>query len=84
MFNLGTTELIIIFVLVILLLGPKKIPYVARTLGQFLNKIRNVTDDLKDEIEKSSQDDRPDIQDKAPAYDPYKDKSSEEEKNEPN
>ena len=85
MFNVGTSELIIIFVLVILLLGPKKIPYVARTLGQFLGKIRKVSDDLKEEIEKGIEEpDKPELQDKAPHYDSYYDKKNTDDEKDPN
>ena len=70
MFNIGTSEILIILVLALLLLGPGKIPEVAKTIGRVLGKARKISDDFKEEIEKNirseEKDEKPDIQDSAP------------------
>lgn len=58
MFGIGTTELIVILVIVLLIFGPKKIPELAKTLGRGLrefkkaqNEIRNGIDEVTKEVE---------------------------------
>lgn len=54
--NLGFSEILIIFLLVVILFGPKKIPQIARELGQGIRKIRSATEDIKQEIMKETED----------------------------
>lgn len=54
--NLAFTEILFIFLLVVILFGPKKIPQIARELGQGIRKIRNATEDIKQEIMKETED----------------------------
>lgn len=49
-------EIIIIFIVVLLLFGSKKIPEFARGLGKGMNEFRKATDDIKREINDSSGD----------------------------
>jgi len=49
--NIGSSELLIILVLALLLLGPKRLPEVGETLGKTMRKFRQATRDLKDELE---------------------------------
>ena len=51
MFGIGTTELLIILVLALILLGPKKLPQLARSLGRSVNELRRVVDELKESVE---------------------------------
>lgn len=57
MFSIGTSEIAIILLLALILLGPKKIPEIAKTIGKFIAKAREVSSDIKDEIEKSADSD---------------------------
>lgn len=51
MFGIGTTELVVILVVALLVLGPKKLPEIARSLGKTLGEFRRVTTDVKRTIE---------------------------------
>ena len=46
MFNLGFSEIIIIGVLALLLIGPKQLPEVAKVLGRMMNEFKKATADL--------------------------------------
>ncbi len=52
---LGTGEFILIALVFLLLFGPDKIPGVARTMGKGIRKIKNASEDIKQEIHASSQ-----------------------------
>jgi sec-independent protein translocase protein TatA len=43
----GTAELAVIFILVLLLFGPDKLPELARNLGKGVREFRKVTADLQ-------------------------------------
>ena len=45
---------IFIFLAIVILFGPKKIPQIARELGQGLRKMRGAVDDIKQEIMKET------------------------------
>ena len=50
MFGIGMPELLVIAGLALLLIGPKKLPDLARSLGKTLGELRKATDDLKGTI----------------------------------
>lgn len=54
MFGIGMQELIIIAIIALLIVGPKKLPDLAKTLGkgfsEFKKATEGVTDDLKDAL----------------------------------
>ena len=52
MFGLGAGELLLIFVIAILFLGPKKIPELAKGLGQAMREFQKARDDMMNEINK--------------------------------
>lgn len=60
MFGIGWQELIIIAVIALLIVGPKKLPDLAKSLGkgfsEFKKATEGVTDDLKDALK---EDDKP-------------------------
>lgn len=51
MFGLGTTEIVIILLIALIVVGPKEIPKVARTLGRGMAQLRKATDELKETVE---------------------------------
>jgi len=51
MFGVGPTELLVIFVVALLVLGPKRLPELAHTLGKGLAEFRKATSDLTSEFD---------------------------------
>lgn len=54
MFGLGAGELLLIFVIAVLFLGPKKIPELAKGLGQAVREFQKARDEMMNEINKPS------------------------------
>lgn len=47
MFGIGLPELILICVIALIVVGPQKLPELARTLGRTLGEFKRVADDVK-------------------------------------
>ncbi len=56
MFNIGFTEMVVLGVLALVLIGPKQLPELARTLGRFMNEFKRSTDAFKDELKATNLD----------------------------
>jgi sec-independent protein translocase protein TatB len=52
MFNIGSGELVLIAVVALLVLGPKRLPELARGLGKFLREFRRQTDEVRSVVER--------------------------------
>jgi sec-independent protein translocase protein TatA len=50
MFNLGTGELLLIFLVILLLFGAKRLPELARGLGKGINEFEDAVETGKQEI----------------------------------
>ncbi len=50
MFGIGITEIIIILIVALLVVGPKKLPELAKTLGRGMAEFRKTADDFKESI----------------------------------
>jgi TatA/E family protein of Tat protein translocase len=50
--SLGVPELLLIFVVILIVFGPRRIPEIGRTLGKAMGEFRKATDDLKNTIER--------------------------------
>ncbi len=47
MFGIGMTELMVVFVVGLVVLGPKRLPSLARSLGRTLAEFRHASNDLR-------------------------------------
>ncbi len=56
MFGIGMTELLVIFVIGLIVLGPKRLPDMARSLGRTLAEFRRASNDLRREFMDVSED----------------------------
>lgn len=59
--SFGGMEWVVIILAVLLLFGAKKIPELARGLGQGINEFRRASNDIKNEIERSKEEENPDM-----------------------
>ena len=50
MFGIGMPELLLILALALIVLGPKKLPELAKALGKGLAEFRRATEEIKDEF----------------------------------
>jgi sec-independent protein translocase protein TatB len=50
MFGIGVPELLVIMVVALIVLGPKRLPEVAKALGKALAEFRRATSDLSEEL----------------------------------
>ena len=53
MFDLGTQELIVIFIVAFLVFGPKKLPELGRTLGKGIRELKAAMRGVKDTFEEA-------------------------------
>lgn len=53
MFDIGFTEIMVILVVALVVIGPERLPVVARSLGQWWGRIQNYLSKVKREINKS-------------------------------
>jgi len=51
MFGIGTSEILIILLIALLVLGPKEIPKVARTIGRTMRDLQRAKDELRQTID---------------------------------
>jgi len=55
MFNFGITEIMVIAVIGLVVIGPERLPKVARTLGHMLSRMQRYVSDVKSDISKEMQ-----------------------------
>lgn len=58
MFGIGMPELLLILAVALIVIGPKKLPDLARALGRGLSEFRKATDELKNTLNEESRTDR--------------------------
>lgn len=52
MFGLGSLEILVILALALVVLGPRRLPEVARQIGRFYGQIRRTTNELKNTLDR--------------------------------
>lgn len=50
MFGIGMTEILVILALALIIIGPQKLPELAKTLGKAFGEFKKSVDDLKDSV----------------------------------
>lgn len=55
--NVGATELLVIFVIALIVVGPKRLPEIGRTIGRGLNEFRKLQDEVRDMVKFDLNDD---------------------------
>lgn len=50
MFNIGPQEVLIILIVALIVVGPKRLPELGRTIGKGLNEFRKLQDEVKDMV----------------------------------
>jgi sec-independent protein translocase protein TatA len=53
--SIGTMEVILIMLVILMFFGSKSIPDISRTIGRTMRDVRDATQGIKDEINKSTQ-----------------------------
>jgi sec-independent protein translocase protein TatB len=54
MFGIGGSELLVIFIIALVVVGPDKLPEIARAIGKVFGEFQKATDDLKREMDLSA------------------------------
>ena len=55
MFDVGFSELVVIGIVALIVIGPERLPAVARTVGTLLGRIRRYANDVKSEVNRELQ-----------------------------
>ncbi|ROR97943.1 sec-independent protein translocase protein TatB [Sinobacterium caligoides] len=51
MFDIGFTELLLVAIIALVVLGPERLPHAVRTTGKWVGKIRSMFNQVKEQIE---------------------------------
>ena len=54
MFDIGFSELLLVFIIGLLVLGPERLPKAARTLGYWMGRARSTFNNLRNELEREA------------------------------
>jgi sec-independent protein translocase protein TatA len=51
MFNIGPSELILILIVALVVVGPKRLPEIGKAIGNGLKEFRKATSDIKNQLD---------------------------------
>jgi Tat protein translocase TatB subunit len=69
-FGIGMTELMVVLVVALLVLGPQRLPEIARALGRGMAEFRRASNDLRTSLASSLEEERPPAPSPPPAIAP--------------
>ncbi len=70
MFNIGSPELLVILVIALIVVGPRRLPEIGRTVGRALNEFRKVQDEVREMVRFDLSDEAADPPRTAPVHTP--------------
>ncbi len=70
MFNIGSPELLVILVIALIVVGPRRLPEIGRTVGRALNEFRKVQDEVREMVRFDLSDEAVDPPTTAPVHTP--------------
>ena len=73
-FNIGTPELLVILVLALIVVGPRRLPEIGRAVGGFLSQLRKVQDEVRDMVKFDLSDDWSGVPETKPVPMPHQDR----------
>jgi len=82
MFNIGPQELLIILIVALIVVGPRRLPEMGRTVGRFLNEFRKLQDEVRDMVRFDLNDDGDAFISPPPATDEHAEGPGHEEEDE--
>ena len=56
--SIGFPELLVIFVIALIVFGPRRLPEIGKTLGQGINEFKRASKDLQNRLEQEIEEDR--------------------------
>ena len=71
MFNIGTQEILVILAIALVVVGPRRLPEISRTIGRALNELRKVQDEVRDMVKFDLSDDTSIVPDTKPVPTPH-------------
>ena len=83
MIGMGMGEWLIIFLIILLLFGAKRLPEIARSLGKATNEFKKAKDELTSYTETPSQPQQPQQQYQQPAQQPAQPQQPQQNNNQP-
>ncbi len=79
MFGIGPAELLVVFLIILVLFGAKRLPELAKSLGRSIMEFKNATQNIKDELDFTKIDDtQPVKQNRRPQSEAVQEQSKEE------
>ena len=61
MFNIGFSELVVLSIIALIVIGPKQLPQIAKTVARALNEIKRATEEITGDFMKSARESNDEI-----------------------
>lgn len=63
MLNFGSSEILILLLLIVIFIGPKRLPEIARSLGRMVKQFKQASKEISDslEVEENSEEEEKDL-----------------------